>query len=230
MTNKSERMRILEQVEKGELSADEGIGALSEAQSDYETEEIGPPPTPLQVLEALDKGEISAEQAREQIADKSSEDEAPHTDNTYQIFSGGESRRGRFWQLLLATGVGLILISALWMNARLQSAGYDFWFFSAWLPLAIGVLLVSLGWASRNSSWLSVKIHSSDSAGSDKLHFHIPLPLGILRWAIFRFEHRINGVNMSKLNELLASKGPLKEPIVIQFEDDDGDEIEAIIA
>ncbi len=231
MTEESERMRILEQVDKGELSAEEGIGALSEAPSNNKAEEKGSPPSPLQVLEALEKGEISAEEATEQLADRSKPDETvPLTNNAYEVSSGLESKKGRVWQLLITVGLGLILLSAFWMNTRIQSAGYDFWFFSAWLPLAIGVLLISIGWASRNAYWLSVNIHSSDNGGSDKLNFHIPLPLGILRWVIFRFEHRINGVNMAKLNELLTVKGPLKEPIVIQIEDDDGDEIEAIIA
>lgn len=234
MTNPEERMKILEKVERGQQSTAEAISSLYAEEPILPLSEKTAPATPMEVLESLEKGEINPDEAAEQLGSQKPKFQ-PWMESFEPVSSPSEEAMGRgtMWLLPLWGGIGLVLLSALWMSSRFENGGIDFWFFAAWLPLAFGILLISLAWASRRSPWLRLNLRSRSSEGIQRLNIRFPLPIGILAWTVDHFEDRITGVNVNNLREIVNADGfagPLKDPIVIQVQDeDDGDEIEVIL-
>jgi len=228
MANEKLRMRILEKVELGEMNADDAIQRLVKEQS-----EMGDPrSTPMEVLGNLEAGIISPEEAAEPLG-------TPKRIQVAKLKSKGISedtsdlpaRNDRRGETLLWAGLGLVLLGTVWMESRLQNAGYDFWFFAAWLPLALGVVLIILARASRNSLWLSIYLNNKNGIGLKRLNLHFPLPSHFLRWSIKLFENEISAKDLNMLQGILAFEGPLKEPLIIHVNDEvEGTEVKAIIA
>jgi len=228
MANEKISMRILEKVELGEISADEAASRLAKAKS--ETEDA--PSTPMEVLEDLEAGFISPDEAAEQLGSTRRIHVAKWDSNEASKENIDlPTRNERRWETLMWAGVGFVLLSAMWMESRLQVAGTDFWFFAAWLPLAIGVLLIILARASRDSLWLSLYFNIKNGIGLRQLNLHFPLPADVLSWSIALFESEISNEDLLILKGILAIDGPLKEPLIVYINDEeDGTQIKAIIA
>jgi hypothetical protein len=228
MANEKMSMRILEKVELGEMSADEAAKRLVKAKSEMDDSHS----TPMEVLGDLEAGIISPEEAAEQLGTSKRIQVATWESNEISKENIDlPARNDRRWETLMWAGVGFVLLSTIWMESRLQIAGTDFWFFAAWLPLAVGVLLIILARTSRNSLWLSIYLNIKNGIGLKRLNLHFPLPSGILSWSITLFESEISSEDLNMLQSILAIDGPLKEPLIIYVNDeDDGAEIKAIIA
>lgn len=228
MANEKISMRILEKVELGEMSADEAIKRLVKAKSERGESHS----TPMEVLGDLEAGIISPEEAGEQLGSSRRIQVARWESNEInQDTIDLPARNDHKWESLLWGGVGFVLLSTVWMESRLQNAGYDFWFFAAWLPLAFGIFLIILARASQHSLWLSIYFDIKNGIGLKRFNLHFPLPSSILSWSIKLFEGEISNEDLDMLQGILAIEGPLKEPLIIYINDEDeGAEVRAIIA
>ncbi|MQC26065.1 MAG: hypothetical protein DWG76_01255 [Chloroflexi bacterium] len=234
--SKAERMRILEQLERGEISPEEAAEQLASGKARPQASEAS---TPMEVLEALDKGELSTEEALERIERTKSKAGAhiveprQWADDLPEMEEAVQRKRGP-WMAALWLGVLLSVAGAAWMNARLQASGMDLWFYCAWLPLVLGVGLIVLAWSGRNSPWLNLRVRSSDGGKDFRLRMGFPLPLGLARMGLGAARAYISDDNRViadiALDKLEAGLRP-GEPIVIRVDDeDDGDQVELIIA
>ncbi len=229
MRNKEERLDILEQLEKGKLSPEDAARLLEE---DPETL-LNELEHPMDVLEALEGGKISTEQAAAKLGNGPRREQEHSSDFSNIEFSENEQepRSGIIWMILSSVGVLTIALSAWWMASRISGpGGMDFWFFVAWIPFLIGLLLLVIGWMSRNAPWIRIRVRSKHDGSSFRLNLGFPIPTGIIRWGIGtsnRFEHKIDMLEIDKILESFE-KGNLAEPITIHVDDED-DDVEIII-
>ena len=84
-------------------------------------------------------------------------------------------------------GMGVAVLSTLWMSSSYQNHGYNFWFFCSWLPLLIGIFIVTLALRSQNGPWIHIRVKSP----TDNVAISIPAPIGLTSWGLRNFGHYI---------------------------------------
>jgi len=156
MPSPAERMQILERLEKGEISPDEAARLLSQ-EEDPAPQKAAELENPMGVLDQLERGEIDTDEAARRLQ-QSHGDQEEH-EQTFKVYVPDHRRvspRTR-WQLPIVAGALITALSGLWMSNSLASGQVGLAFFCAWVPLALGVLLIVIGWALRNGSRLLVR-------------------------------------------------------------------------
>lgn len=225
----SEQMRILEMIESGEVTPEEGEKLLRELENESSAGEI----KIMDLLEKIEQGELSPDDGIEQLKhQREIETRAVETQGEETRSSEGHpppsipeaeiERWKTWWTYPLYIGVGIVIIAAIWMNSSYQDAGYSFWFFCAWVPLALGILLISLSWLSQKGPWIHVRVK-----GKDNVAISMPAPLGLAGWGLRTFGHLIPNLDRTSVDEIISAlELSIKsdEPIYVLVDDDEGDE------
>ena len=226
MLNRSDRLSILNRLEKGEITPEEAARLL--------TIEEGPaaePQTPMGVLEQVERGEINPEEATQRLsalAEKkqpNQEKKAPKVE-VIQDKPKSAKRHEGWWLIFVAAGALLAVLAGLWMSADLRDGGIGFGFFCAWIPLSFGVLLLLFGWFARQGPWAHVRVKSNKAEGRGKVKVDVPLPIGVAGIALHLVGDRVPGLDQNDVDKLInaleqASRGG--EPIHIQANSKDGE-------
>lgn len=232
----SEHMRILKMIEDGEISPDEGARLLQEAESASTSQTE--PLDALGILSKIDQGEISAEEgikllesAHETIGEEAEEDipEAETGASSHAISDEEISKWQRWWTIPLYVGIGIVILSTVWLNATYQNSGYGFWFFCSWIPLSLGILLMALSWSSKSSPWIHVRVRGP----KENVAISIPAPLGLTGWALRNFGQYIPQLERTTVDEILIALETTKQtnaPLsIIVDEGDNGEHVEVFI-
>lgn len=232
----SEHMRILKMIEDGEISPDEGARLLQEAESASTSQTE--PLDALGILSKIDQGEISAEEgikllesAPETIGEEAEEDipEAETGASSHAISDEEISKWQRWWTIPLYVGIGIVILSTVWLNATYQNSGYGFWFFCSWIPLSLGILLMALSWSSKSSPWIHVRVRGP----KENVAISIPAPLGLTGWALRNFGQYIPQLERTTVDEILIALETTKQtnaPLsIIVDEGDNGEHVEVFI-
>ena len=201
-----EQKQILKMVEDGKISAEEAmtlIKALEQTSADDEVEVI--------------ETEASANPARSVGPD----------------FEQVKARARRFAMVPLWIGIAFTVLGAYWMYVLVQSANYGFWFFLAWFPLLLGILLVAISAGGMNSRWLYVNVDQQDNEWPRHITLGIPIPLGLVGWFLRNFGHYIRGMDKTSVDEVLmalAMANNLDEPLIINVDEgDNGERVQVYI-
>ncbi len=201
-----EQKQILKMVEEGKISADEAmtlIRALEETPAEDEVEVIETKAGPNQ--------ERSASPDFEEV----------------------KARARRFAAVPLWIGVAFTVLGAYWMYALVQNANYGFWFFFAWFPLLLGILLVALSAGGMNSRWLYVNVDQEKGEWPQHITLGFPIPLGIIGWFLRNFGHFIPGMDRTNVDEILTALSLAKnldEPLIVNVDEGDhGERVQVYI-
>jgi len=194
-----------------------------------------------QILKMVEDGKISAEEAMTLIK---ALDETPVEDEVEVFeaeagpgqersespdFEEVKSRAKKFAMIPLWIGVGFTVLGAYWMYVLVQNANYGFWFFCAWFPLLLGLLVVALSAGGMNSRWLYVNVDQRSGEWPQHFTMGFPLPLGMINWILRNFGHYIRGMDNSNVDEIinvLSLTKHLDEPLIVNV--DEGDEGERV--
>jgi len=234
----SEYMKILKMIEDGEISPEEAaerlkkIGADQPAQEKEELDALG-------ILAKIEQGELTADQGIGLIGNlqsKQSGDE--HQNGSFEetpppstpfISEEELDRWKRWWTIPLYVGVGIVILSTIWLNSAYQSSQFGFWFYCSWVPLLIGLLLMGLSGGSRSGPWIHVRVRGK----RERVAVSIPAPLRITGWALRNFGHYIPHLEKTSVDEIiLALENTSKQnaPLFIQVDDgDEGEHVEVFI-
>ena len=204
-----------------------------------------------QILKMVEDGKISPEEALTLIKTLEEtpaeneveviEMETPFGDDTDM---GGErsvdlefeevkARTQRFAMVPVWIGVVFTVLGAYWMFTLVQNTNYGFWFFCAWLPLLLGLLILALSSGGKGSRWLYVNV--DQRAGEWPGHFALgfPIPLGIIRWFLRNFGHYVRGKDKNNIDEILMTLSiaeNLDEPLIVNVDEgDEGDRVQLYI-
>src|SRR4030042_189711 len=173
MTNETERLQILEMIEKGVISASEGVRLLNSLQG-----EPGEASIPL-----ISPAASTTPESPKAIPTPEVVEESPQTGrNPSPIpfeYDSGINKWRRWWWIPLTIGIGVTVISGLLMFLAYQKSGFGFWFACLWFPLLLGVIVISLAAASRTTRWLHVRVHQKPGQWPQTIATSMPIPISL---------------------------------------------------
>jgi hypothetical protein len=196
-----ERQQILKMVEEGKISADEA----------------------MQLMKALDESSVELEIIEAEPGSSSGpEAESDSKKPNAPEFEEVARRARRLWQIPLWIGVLITISSAYWMYTLVNTSNYGFWFYFAWLPLLLGILMIALFASSRTSRWLYVNVQQVEGEWPRDITLGFPLPLGLASWFLRNFGNNIEGLRQANVDEIIEimSKGiSAKEPLIVNVDE-----------
>lgn len=198
-----------------------------------------------QILKMIEEGKITPEEGvilLEALDDNSIEDEAPYRaeaapNSRFDPLDGLDevaSRVRSYWYIPMWIGVGITILSGLLMVWSMQVSTFGFWFYCAWFPLFLGVLVVALAAGGHRSHWLFVSIKRPPDSVERDISLGFPLPFGLGEWVLRSFGHFIPGLDEAVVNELLRilEESLVGEPqlVVDVHDDEDGEHVQVFVA
>jgi hypothetical protein len=231
MSMKNERLQILEMVDSGVITPEEGARLLGALEGDpLPTVDEGSP-------SSSNVGYVAANGFLERISlpDVINEGPAPEIEDetNERVFDPDLGYWRRWWMIPMWIGIAITVAGGALMFLALQTSGIGFWFGCAWLPFLLGVGVMALAWASRTSRWLHLRIHRKPGESPQTILLSIPLPLGIAAWFLRMFGKRIPGFQNTSVDELILALGKNTgpgNPFYIEVnEGEDGERVQIYI-
>lgn len=213
MVDRAER-EVLDMIERGELSAEEGMRLIRA---------MGATQAPDGIASQMTYDNSTATPARVDIIDT----EPP-------MISEDERRRmkqlKRWW--ILPFGIGLLItaLGAIWMYTGYINRGFSWGFWLAWIPFVFGIFVVAVSFQTSRSVWLHLRIKQKPGEKPERISISLPLPITLTQWFISVFGSRIPGLKnqpIENISEILKEISP-DDPFYIQVDDDD-EEVEIFI-
>ena len=223
MTNESERLQILEMIEKGIISAEEGIRLLNSLQGGPEVVETPPIAATSPSAEEPSTGpEVTVEEPSPELKASPAPSE----------FENETRKWRRWWWIPLTIGITITAVSGLLMVAAYQNSGFGFWFACLWIPLLFGVVVISLSAASRTTRWLHVRVHQERGEWPQTIAISLPIPIRFTAWLLRIFKPYIHGMDRTNLDEIILAleKVSPDQPFYVKVdEDESGEKVEVYI-
>jgi hypothetical protein len=224
--NESERLQILEMIEKGIITAAEGVRLLNSLQG-----EPGETETPL-INEASG---TTAEQPETPPEPEVIEEAPPPDDKTRTApyeFDAEIKKWRRWWWVPLSIGIGITAVSGLLMVMAYQNSGFGFWFACLWFPLLFGILVIYLAAASQTTRWLHVRIHQEPGEWPQTIAISLPIPIRFTAWLVRIFRPHIHGMDKTNLDEVILALGKTSpdQPFYVKVDEGEtGEKVEVYI-
>jgi hypothetical protein len=244
MQPENERMHILEMIEEGRITADEGLrllqalnsagtGEKTTAASEPLDSPISPPePVTNRAAETEPDASLPTQTAPEVLH------ETPQPP-AFVLQPGTDSAASemykwkRWWMVPLWIGVGITVFGGLFMYLAQQSSGIGFWFFCASIPFALGLVVIVLAWQSRAAPWLHVRVQQRPGEKPERIAFSFPLPIAMGAWFFKTFGRFIPGMQDQDWGQIILDVGQQTtqdNPIYIQVDEaEDGEKVEIYI-
>lgn len=197
----TEKLQILELIEIGDISLEEGIQLLSE--ENFTNQKIlsnKAKGTDMEILELIENGELSIDEGLEKLqnsdesvqeipdfANKSPGNQVASTSSTQKSIPISDKEMGKWrnwWSIPVFVGFTIVILSAMWMNSSYESSGGGFWFLFSWIPLFLGIVTMAVSWPSPNRTWMHIRIKQSKGHTPNKINVSIPIPLNIISWGL----------------------------------------------
>jgi hypothetical protein len=257
MSYESERLKILEMIDNGLITVEEGVdllNALGErggetsalpeqtdaTQAALESEgarevvrfvEVPEENLSVGTTEPAQPPDAESRPAAETVHAPQPEP-SPEEKFSAPTIDPGLKKWRRFWWIPFWVGVGITVISAVLMYAAWDKGGFGFWFACTWFPFALGVLVMALAYASRTARWLHVRVHQSPGEKPQNISISMPIPLRLTAWFFRTFKGRIPHMENTGIDELimaLETTNPDTPFYVEVNEGDDGEKVEVYI-
>ena len=231
MVTESERSKILEMIESGTITAEEGmtllnvLGGESESQPDVDSNlENDLPESILEPEEVF----VEVEEFTDETEHLEGEIEVP---NPISTPPGDEEiqKWKRWWFIPLWIGAGITVIGGLLMYWAFSANGFGFWFACAWFPFLLGVGVLALAWGSKTSPWLHVRVQQAPGETPQRIAISFPLPVGLVIWGFRMFGHYIPNMEGIDLGEIImALKDVAKDGTPFFVDVDEGENGEKV--
>lgn len=230
------RMDILRRVGSGELSLEEGNRLLFELEEGAQGG-IEPAPEASSTPQAIDPppGASSQDVSEPVPAQESLSVSQPDPQPAAGEAAGGSESSSSpsgwqpLWILPFLLGLLLTMVSINWMYLGFAAAGLSWGFWLSFFPLALGVLLMWLGWEARLARWLHLRVRQSPGASPAQFAISLPLPIGLARWAVQhfgRFSPHINGQEVGEFLGEFDQAIATDEPLHIFVSEENGQQVE----
>ncbi len=194
-----EKKKILQMVEDGKITAEEALTLIRAVEQIPAEDEV-------KVIET-EAASRSAYDAHE--------------------FDEVKARARKYASIPLGIGVGITVLASYWMFALTQNANYGFWFFCAWFPLLLGILLIALSAGGMNSRCLYVDVHQEQGDWPQRITFGFPIPFGVVSWGVRNFGHRVKDASQAQMDAIAAAldaSASMNEPLIVNVDEGEGGE------
>lgn len=241
MDAQTERMNILERIERGEISVEQGV-SLIETLPEVEADSESPLRQPDRLPELAEPAVAATDKLDEDVTSQAGVETNPDFNNHSSNADSMAAPRGippeaekwkRFWIVPFWTGVALTSLGGFFMYWAIEAGGFGFWFICAALLFALGVFIITLAWQSQFSPWLHLRVQQSPGEYPQRIAFSLPLPVRPAAWFLRTFGGYIHGLDSNSVNEILQSIEQVtssENPIYIQVDEGDlGEKVEIYI-
>jgi hypothetical protein len=205
---------ILQEIERGELSAQEGLRLLNELenlQPEAATAETVDP-SKVEVIFDHPVNKRPDDEEKDRLSEEALERE----------LSGWK----RWWTIPFWIGVLITVLSAGIMYWGFSAAGFSWGFWLSWVPFLLGTAILTIAWRSQTARWLHVRVRQKSGEKPALIAISMPLPLQFVAWALRNFGHYIPRVKdqefsliLDTLDQSLSSKTPLYVHVTEDEED-----------
>jgi hypothetical protein len=194
-----------------------------------------------QVLQMLQDGKLTAEEAQELLRAL----EPTATEETQEAIEGeivapveppDMDRFRRFWQYPFFISLAVLIGVGLGLRSMYQASegAITFWFVCVLILFILTFILTALAFMSRSAPWIHVRVKEK---GGHKIAISLPLPMGLAQWGIHIARNFVPDAEQGNLDmaaEFIRSarhnlKGPDTEPLMINVDDEDGDQVQVFI-
>jgi SHOCT-like domain len=115
---------------------------------------------------------------------------------------------GRWWMIPLWIGLAISVFGGIFISLALRAhPGFSLWLLCATIPFTLGVVVMVLAWLSRQSPWLHLRVQQAPGETPQRITFSMPLPLGIMAWFFRNFGHYIKGVQDFPVEDMIMAVG-----------------------
>lgn len=199
MTSDKERMQILQMIEDGKISAEEGLRLLNALSPKPEADSGG--------------GAASASPASDAVPPPPQPELGGYRD---------------WWIKPMWLGVAITILGSLFLYWVLKVAGVSFWLVLASPPFVLGIVTMALAWASRTAKWLHIRIKTGEkSDGPRRILISLPLPIGPAAWllrVISPFIPKLRDTGVDELIMALSETTSPEAPLFVDVNEGEGGE------
>jgi hypothetical protein len=230
----SSSMRILEMIDSGRISAEDGLRLLQALSGSDGVEETSPeagevaiplePPAPEPAVPEelaplaynpapastgtelpLPQEPLPVEQVIEPAAAPYPRAESSPTSSP--ATPPPDVRKwSRWWLVPLWVGLAISIFGGIFMTLALRAnPGFSFWLLCAIVPFALGILVMILAWLSRNAPWLHLRVQQAPGEKPQRINISMPLPLGIIAWVFRHFGHYMKGMENFPVEDMIMA-------------------------
>lgn len=254
MTGQAERMQILDMIESGKISADDGLtllralvtnqpetaedeGTVEENWLEEKTQlEASMRSMSFQTQSTLDRSihpELEISDAQKESTSnqtKFRQETSAYTTSSIPI----ETQKWRhFWMIPFWIGIAILIAGGGLMFWTLEAKGIGIGFIFASLPFILGLAIILLAWQSRTSPWIHVRITQSPGEKPENIALSFPLPIRPTLWFFRNFGGRMPEIQNISLDEILFAveqSSKTESPIYIQVDEGErGEKVEIYI-
>ena len=238
MSDKNERLQILEMIDSGTITPAEGARLLNALSGASQEQSNSSKPSEGSYLP---EQEPSVEQLSPSSTPEDPGDNEPQSEigNEPEVLDtpfdpSNVDKWRRWWTIPLWIGVGITIIGGVLMYAAMQTAGASsFWFACAWLPFLLGTAVIVLAWSSRYARWIHIRVRQSPGERPQTFALSFPIPIRLTAWVLRHFGHYIPNMDQTGLDELILALGDKTSPqtpfYVEVDEGEDGEKVEIYI-
>ena len=227
----AERLHVLEMVENGKISADEGV-LLLKALTASEPFEESLKVDSVENESLLSYTEISSPPVDSMRTSNGIPGEAITISQATDLPEQATRWRS-FWTIPLWIGLGISLLGvALVYLASKASSQVVFWMICASLPLVFGVILVLFAFSSRGWPWLHLRVHQPPGESPQRIALSFPLPVRPAAWILRTFGKLIPKLREHSIDEVVLAVGEKtspENPVYIKVDEEDGQHVEIYI-
>jgi len=225
---------ILEKVERGEISAEEGAALMGEQNAASVPPIPSQPAIPAEPAEAAQPAQ-PAQPAQAAAGPSGGERvDMPAGEEAEPVADPGLNERleywKRWWMVPLWVGMGVFLVGAA-LIAWGHTSQHVFWFVCGFFPLLLGLLGMFLSWWSQTARWLHVRVLDHKGGRVNRVMISMPVPIRLAGWFLRVFGKTIPGLRdqekvLETLPSMLSALENDREPISIEVNDKDGSQVQ----
>ena len=211
----SAKRTIMDMVQQGQITAEEGLRLINAMGSQKEPHEVKESDS-IVTVEPVEGNDNESEPYQPSISP-----EEKHRLNQLK----------RWWILPFGVGLLITILGAVWMFNGYTNNGFGWGFWLAWFPFLLGVFILSVSFQTSRSVWLHVRIKQKPGETPQRIAISLPMPIGLIRWFLRNFGHRISGLEdqpVSQYADILENLS-VEEPFYVHVDDEDGEEVEVFI-
>jgi len=137
------------------------------------------------------------------------------------------NRWRRWWTIPLAAGVVITTLSAWLLFLGTANAWATFWMACLWMPLLLGIAIITLAWLSHNTPWLHVRVNTGQDEWPRRVVVSFPIPIRLAAWGLRTFGHYIPNLDATDLDDVIIALGKsltTEDPIYIEVDNGEGGE------
>ena len=213
MTTNNERLKILEMIQQGTITAQEGLKLI---------EELG------ETEDNLDQEYLLAKARLEGGVDPEVGDEFDPQPALEDL-----EKWKKWWIIPFWIGVGITVLGGALMYWAWFAKGISLGFILAWIPFLLGIGVLVLGWNSRTGPWLHLRIQQKPGEKPRRIFISLPLPIRFFAWSLQTFGNLIPGLNATGVDEIILALGEssrAETPLFIDVnEGDQGEQVKIYI-